>query len=48
MWASIAIHSGLEDAKELFGYFINYMSPEQIDEAKALASNWIAQNSLRN
>ena len=48
MWGSIAIQSGLEDAKELFGYFINHMSPEQVEEGQRLANDWVAQNNLRN
>ena len=48
MWGSITIQSRLDDAKERFVYFINYMSPEQVDVAKILARDWMAQNSLRN
>ena len=47
-WGSIAIQSGLDDAKELFVYLINFMSPVQVDVAKILAMDWIAENSLRN
>ena len=47
-WGSIAIQSGLDDAKELFVYLINFMSPEQVDVAKILAMGWIGENSLRN
>ena len=47
-WGSIALQSGLDDAKELFVYLINFMPPEQVDVAKILAMDWTAENSLRN
>tara|TARA_B110000238_G_scaffold99274_1_gene108043 strand:- start:348 stop:536 length:189 start_codon:yes stop_codon:yes gene_type:complete len=47
-WGSIAIQPRLGDAKELFVYLINFMSPVQVDVAKILAMDWIAENSLRN
>jgi len=47
-WGSIAIQSRLDDAKELFVYLINFMSPVQVDVAKILAMDWIPENSVRN
>ena len=45
---AITIQSILEDSKERFVYFIDYMSPEQVDVVKIFARDWIAENSLRN
>jgi hypothetical protein len=47
-WGSIAIQSRLDDAKELFVYLINFMSPVQVDVAKILAMDWVPENSVRN
>jgi hypothetical protein len=46
MWGSIANQSGLEETKVLMGYFLKYMSPEQICEGYLLANDWIAQRRL--